>query len=245
MKVEIKGVIVSNEDKWVYEMLGMDSTCPKDVLTQLEFSDEDVDIIINSNGGNLVADSEIYTHLRAHKGKVNVRITAIAASAASLIAMAGDHIEMSPVARMMIHNPSSIAQGEAKDLNHAAETLEHVGQIMAEAYAVRAGKNKQELIEMMAKETWLNADEAIEQGFADSKMFENDNMQIVASDTQVLSKDVLNRVTALVSKTPEVNIDIDAIANKVIEKINMKEKESEIDVADSKLSANGFSRFLF
>ncbi|MFK3428674.1 Clp protease ClpP [Staphylococcus aureus] len=245
MKVEIKGVIVSNEDKWVYEMLGMDSTCPKDVLTQLEFSDEDVDIIINSNGGNLVAGSEIYTHLRARKGKVNVRITAIAASAASLIAMAGDHIEMSPVARMMIHNPSSIAQGEAKDLNHAAETLEHVGQIMAEAYAVRAGKNKQELIEMMAKETWLNADEAIEQGFADSKMFENDNMQIVASNTQVLSKDVLNRVTALVSKTPEVNIDIDAIANKVIEKINMKEKESEIDVADSKVSANGFSRFLF
>lgn len=245
MKVEIKGVIVSNEDKWVYEMLGMDSTCPKDVLTQLEFSDEDVDIIINSNGGNLVASSEIYTHLRAHKGKVNVRITAIAASAASLIAMAGDHIEMSPVARMMIHNPSSIAQGEAKDLNHAAETLEHVGQIMAEAYAVRAGKNKQELVEMMARETWLNADEAIEQGFADSKMFENDNMQIVASNTQVLSKDVLNRVTALVSKTPEVNIDIDAIANKVIEKINMKEKESEIDVADSKVSANGFSRFLF
>ncbi|HDF9518073.1 TPA: Clp protease ClpP [Staphylococcus aureus] len=245
MKVEIKGVIVSNEDKWVYEMLGMDSTCPKDVLTQLEFSDEDVDIIINSNGGNLVVGSEIYTHLRAHKGKVNVRITAIAASAASLIAMAGDHIEMSPVARMMIHNPSSIAQGEAKDLNHAAETLEHVGQIMAEAYAVRAGKNKQELVEMMARETWLNADEAIEQGFADSKMFENDNMQIVASNTQVLSKDVLNRVTALVSKTPEVNIDIDAIANKVIEKINMKEKESEIDVADSKVSANGFSRFLF
>ncbi|MCC0893782.1 Clp protease ClpP [Staphylococcus aureus] len=245
MKVEIKGVIVSNEDKWVYEMLGMDSTCPKDVLTQLEFSDEDVDIIINSNGGNLVAGSEIYTHLRTHKGKVNVRITAIAASAASLIAMAGDHIEMSPVARMMIHNPSSIAQGEAKDLNHAAETLEHVGQIMAEAYAVRAGKNKQELVEMMARETWLNADEAIEQGFADSKMFENDNMQIVASNTQVLSKDVLNRVTALVSKTPEVNIDIDAIANKVIEKINMKEKESEIDVADSKVSANGFSRFLF
>ncbi|HCV1914921.1 TPA: Clp protease ClpP [Staphylococcus aureus] len=245
MKAEIKGVIVSNEDKWVYEMLGMDSTCPKDVLTQLEFSDEDVDIIINSNGGNLVAVSEIYTHLRAHKGKVNVRITAIAASAASLIAMAGDHIEMSPVARMMIHNPSSIAQGEAKDLNHAAETLEHVGQIMAEAYAVRAGKNKQELVEMMARETWLNADEAIEQGFADSKMFENDNMQIVANNTQVLSKDVLNRVTALVSKTPEVNIDIDAIANKVIEKINMKEKESEIDVADSKVSANGFSRFLF
>ncbi|HDF6685527.1 TPA: Clp protease ClpP [Staphylococcus aureus] len=245
MKAEIKGVIVSNEDKWVYEMLGMDSTCPKDVLTQLEFSDEDVDIIINSNGRNLVAGSEIYTHLRAHKGKVNVRITAIAASAASLIAMAGDHIEMSPVARMMIHNPSSIAQGEAKDLNHAAETLEHVGQIMAEAYAVRAGKNKQELVEMMARETWLNADEAIEQGFADSKMFENDNMQIVASNTQVLSKDVLNRVTALVSKTPEVNIDIDAIANKVIEKINMKEKESEIDVADSKVSANGFSRFLF
>ncbi|HGN0875951.1 Clp protease ClpP [Staphylococcus aureus] len=245
MKAEIKGVIVSNEDKWVYEMLGMDSTCPKDVLTQLEFSDEDVDIIINSNGGNLVAGSEIYTHLRDHKGKVNVRITAIAASAASLIAMAGDHIEMSPVARMMIHNPSSIAQGEAKDLNHAAETLEHVGQIMAEAYAVRAGKNKQELVEMMARETWLNADEAIEQGFADSKMFENDNMQIVASNTQVLSKDVLNRVTALVSKTPEVNIDIDAIANKVIEKINMKEKESEIDVADSKVSANGFSRFLF
>ncbi|HDC6104332.1 TPA: Clp protease ClpP [Staphylococcus aureus] len=245
MKAEIKGVIVSNEDKWVYEMLGMDSTCPKDVLTQLEFSDEDVDIIINSNGGNLVAGSEIYTHLTAHKGKVNVRITAIAASAASLIAMAGDHIEMSPVARMMIHNPSSIAQGEAKDLNHAAETLEHVGQIMAEAYAVRAGKNKQELVEMMARETWLNADEAIEQGFADSKMFENDNMQIVASNTQVLSKDVLNRVTALVSKTPEVNIDIDAIANKVIEKINMKEKESEIDVADSKVSANGFSRFLF
>lgn len=63
MKAEIKGVIVSNEDKWVYEMLGMDSTCPKDVLTQLEFSDEDVDIIINSNGGNLVAGSEIYIHI--------------------------------------------------------------------------------------------------------------------------------------------------------------------------------------
>ncbi|MCR0869004.1 Clp protease ClpP [Staphylococcus aureus] len=245
MKVEIKGVIVSNEDKWVYEMLGMDSTCPKEVLTPLESSDEDIDVVINSNGGNLAAGSEIYTHLRAHKGKVNVRITAIAASAASLIAMAGDHIEMSPVARMMIHNPSSIAQGEVKDLNHAAETLDHVAQIMAEAYAVRAGKTKQELVEMMDKETWLNADEAIEQGFADSKMFENDKMQIVASGAHVLSKDVINRVTALMSKAPEVNIDIDAIANKVIEKINMKEKESEIDVADSKVSTNGFSRFLF
>ncbi|MBH4787392.1 Clp protease ClpP [Staphylococcus aureus] len=245
MKVEIKGVIVSNEDKWVYEMLGMDSTCPKEVLTPLESSDEDIDVIINSNGGNLVAGSEIYTHLIAHKGKVNVRITAIAASAASLIAMAGDHIEMSPVARMMIHNPSSIAQGEAKDLNHAAETLDHVAQIMAEAYAVRAGKTKQELVEMMDKETWLNADEAIEQGFADSKMFENDKMQIVASGAHVLSKDVINRVTALMSKAPEVNIDIDAIANKVIEKINMKEKESKKDAVGSEISANGFSRFLF
>ncbi|MBM1101623.1 ATP-dependent Clp protease proteolytic subunit, partial [Klebsiella pneumoniae] len=124
-------------------------------------------IIINSNGGNLVGGSAIYTHLRAHQGRVNVRITALAASAGLLLAMAGAPVEISRVACLMVQTPSCLAQGEAKDLNHAAETLEHVGQIMAEAYAVRAGKNKQELVVMMARETGLNSEKGIVHGVRD------------------------------------------------------------------------------
>ncbi|MBO8759618.1 ATP-dependent Clp protease proteolytic subunit, partial [Staphylococcus aureus] len=104
MKINVKGAIIPNDDKWIYEMLEMDATSPKDIADSLPDTNEDIDVIINSGGGDVYSGSEIYTSLKTYPGKVNIKIVGVAASAASVIAMAGDHIEISPTAQIMIHN---------------------------------------------------------------------------------------------------------------------------------------------
>ncbi|WP_217971487.1 head maturation protease, ClpP-related [Staphylococcus xylosus] len=229
MKLKINGAIVSNDEKWIYELLGMEATSPKDIIDLLPESNEDIEVLINSGGGNLNAGSEIYTALKDYGGGVSVKIVALAASAASLIAMAGDIVEMSPVSRLMIHNPAMIAQGDNRDFRKSAEILDKAGITSADAYALKSGKKREEILEMMNDETWFTPDEAIEHGFADSKMFEEEAPTLVASNETILSKEAINNITAILNKTPEVKIDVDEIANKVIEKLNITKEESKID----------------
>lgn len=218
MKINVKGAIIPNSDKWIYEMLEMDATSPKDIADSLPDTNEDIDIIINSGGGDVYSGSEIYTSLKAYPGKVNIKIVGVAASAASVIAMAGDYIEMSPTAQMMIHNAWTVAMGDTNEMQKAVDMLDSVNKGIANAYINKTGKTEDEILSLMNKETWFNAQDAVEHGFADSKMFDEAAPRLVANSGQMLSDDVINRVTALVSKTPEMKIDIDAIANKVIEK---------------------------
>ncbi|MBQ1509809.1 MAG: Clp protease ClpP, partial [Selenomonadaceae bacterium] len=140
---------------------------PRAFREELEGETGDVTVYINSPGGNVFAAAEIYTMLLEHKGKVTVKIDAIAASAASVIAMAGEQVLMSPAAMLMIHDPMTIAMGNAKDMEKAIETLNQVKESIVNAYQVKSGLNRKKISQLMEDETWMNARKAVELGFAD------------------------------------------------------------------------------
>ncbi|MDJ1154499.1 Clp protease ClpP [Macrococcus caseolyticus] len=238
MKLEVKGAIVPNDDKWIYELFEMDATSPKDITDQLKDATGDIEVLINSGGGDVYSGSEIYTALRDVPNNVNVKIVGIAASAASVIAMAGDKVEISPTAQIMIHNAATVAFGDNRSMEHTSNMLEGFNKSIANAYMDKTGLSQDEILSMMDDETWLTADMAVEKGFADSKMFAENTPRLVANAGQMLSDDVINRVSAIMNKTPEVKIDVDAIAEKVIEKMNNK-TETEPEVK------NGLKRFFF
>lgn len=245
MRINVKGAIVPNNDKWIYDMLEMDATSPKDVFDALSSTVEDVEVIINSGGGDVFSGSEIYTALKEYQGNVNVKVVGVAASAASVIAMAGSKIEISPTAQMMIHNASSIAVGDNREMQTAYNMLTSANKAVANAYIAKTGKSEQEITDLMNEETWFSADTAVEQGFADSKMFNESAPRLVANSGQMLSNDAVSRIATLMSKTPEVNIDVEQIANKVIEKLEDK-KEPVIDNSTKdKPVENNKSRFFF
>jgi ATP-dependent Clp protease protease subunit len=175
LKINIKGVIVSNDYKWIYEWFDMDATSPKDVDSLLEQSEEgeDLEVHINSPGGHVDAGSEIYTALKSHKGKVNVQIVGMAASAASVIAMAGDHVEISPTAQIMIHNVSGGVWGDHRAMQHGSDVLKNYNKSIANAYQLKTGLEQSELLSMMNKETFFTAQQAKEKGFADAVMFDD------------------------------------------------------------------------
>ncbi len=150
-----------------------DSITPQDFRDELEAEDGDVTVWINSPGGNCFAAAEIYTMLKEYAGKVTVRIASIAASAASVIAMAGDRVEMSPTALLMIHDPSTIAMGNTKDMERAIETLNEVKESIINAYAAKTGLRRNKIAELMENETWMNAKKALEYGFCDEILYEN------------------------------------------------------------------------
>lgn len=238
MKINVKGAIIPNNDKWIYDMLDMDSTSPKDIIDTISDSNEDLEVLINSGGGDVFSGSEIYTALKEYPGNVNVKVVGVAASAASVIAMAGDKVEVSPTAQIMIHNASTFAMGDDKEMAHTSKMLSGVNRGIANAYIARTGKSEQEILDLMSDETWLNAQDAVELGFADNKMFEEKAPKLVANSGQMLSDDAMNRIAALMSKTPEIKIDVDQIANKVIEKLNAKQDEDKAEVDEQKVKQN-------
>jgi len=175
-QINIKGAIVSNDLKEVYDWFDIESTCPNDVIQHLN-GNEDIEVIVNSGGGSVFAGSEIYTALKGYHGKVNVKVYSLAGSSASIITMAGDVVEISPTAQIMIHNVSMGNQGDYRAMEKGAEILKSANEGLANAYVLKTGMDKQEILSMMDKETWLNADKAVELGFADKIMFQ-ENKQI-------------------------------------------------------------------
>lgn len=127
----------------------------------------DVTITVDSVGGCAFAGLQIYVALRRHQGAVTILVDGIAASAASLIAMAADNIVMRPSARLMMHNPSAVAQGSGDDLRATAVLLDRIGSAMVAAYATRSRLPADRVAAMLAAETWLSADQALTLGFAD------------------------------------------------------------------------------
>lgn len=134
----------------------------------------DVTVYINSPGGDVFAGAEIYTMLREHPGKVTVKISGIAASAASIIAMAGDEILISPVGHIMIHDPWTFCAGNARDLEKQAAVLREVTKGIINAYRLRTGKSEEELRALLESETYMSADTAIREGFADGMLYGED-----------------------------------------------------------------------
>ena len=145
-----------------------------DDITPAQFKEElfsgtgDVTVWINSPGGDCIAASQIYSMLMDYKGNVTVKIDGIAASAASVIAMAGTEVLMAPTALMMIHNPATIAFGDHEDMQKAIEMLDEVKESIINAYEIRTNLSRSKISHLMDATTWMNAKKAIELGFADA-----------------------------------------------------------------------------
>lgn len=154
-----------------------DETWYGDEVTPQLFKDElnadsgDITVWINSPGGDVFAAAQIYNMLRNYKGHVTVKIDGLAASAASVIAVAGDTVLVSPVAMMMIHNPATLAMGNTKDMEAAIAMLNEVKESILNAYVDKTGLSRNKLSKMMDDETWFNAKKAVELGFADKVLF--------------------------------------------------------------------------
>lgn len=154
-----------------------DETWYGDEVTPQLFKDElnadsgDITVWINSPGGDVFAAAQIYNMLRDYKGHVTVKIDGLAASAASVIAVAGDTVLVSPVAMMMIHNPATLAMGNTKDMEAAIAMLNEVKESILNAYVDKTCLSRNKLSKMMDDETWFNAKKAVELGFADKVLF--------------------------------------------------------------------------
>ena len=148
-----------------------DEITPQMFRDELYAEEGDITLWINSPGGNVFAAAEIYTMIRDYPGSVTVRIASIAASAASVVAMAGNLVQMSPTALLMIHDPSTIAMGNAKDMEKAITTLNEVKESIINAYTAKTGLSRNRISKLMSDETWLNAKKAVELGFADEILF--------------------------------------------------------------------------
>lgn len=178
-----------------------DEVTPKAFREELEAEEGDVTVWINSPGGNVFAAAEIYTMLCDHKGRITVKIDAIAASAASVIAMAGERVLMSPVAMLMIHDPMTIAMGNAKDMEKAITTLNEVKASIINAYQKKTGLSRNKISQLMEDETWMNARRAVELHFADAITERKGQQDEDASDSLLFARkpfvqQVTNRVNA-------------------------------------------------
>ena len=179
-KVRISGVIIPNDYQRIYDWLEWDATSPRKVEQQLSDIDGDVTVEINSGGGSLFHGSEIYTILKEHPKNVTIKILGVAASAASVIAMAGDKILMSPTSQMMIHNATIAKYGDYRDMESATNLLKNANQTAVNAYKLKSGMSDDDLLDLMDKETWFTAHQALENKLIDEIMFEN-QIQVAAS----------------------------------------------------------------
>jgi ATP-dependent Clp protease protease subunit len=187
-----------------------DDVTPQLFKEELNAGEGDIVVWINSPGGDCVAAAQIYNMLMDYKGNVTVKIDGIAASAASVIAMAGTKVLMSPVSMMMIHNPATIAMGDHTEMEKAIAMLDEVKNSIINAYQAKTGLSKQKLSQLMEDETWMNAKRAVELHFADS-IIERDG-EAVTNSVQFARKPFVQQVTNRVNEhyhietpTPTVN----------------------------------------
>ena len=186
--------VISEETWWG------DEVTPKMFKDELLAGTGDITVWINSPGGDVFAAAQIYNMLMDYTGKVTVKIDGLAASAASVIAMAGGEVYMSPVSMIMIHNPSTIAIGDSEEMLRAKALLDEVKESIINAYELKTGLSRTKLSHLMDAESWMNANKAIELGFADKIMFmENETPDL--TDSLIFSRMAVTN--SLISKLPK------------------------------------------
>lgn len=177
-----------------------DDITPKAFKADLTAKEGDIVIWINSPGGDCVAASQIYSMLMDYHDSVTVKIDGIAASAASVIAMAGTKVLMAPTALMMVHNPASIAIGDTEEMQKTIEMLDEVKESIINAYEIKTGQSRAKLSHLMDAETWMNANKAIELGFADGiledKKSPSDTVLSFAFSRRAVTNSLMNKVSA-------------------------------------------------
>ena len=225
MKIDIRGVIVPNGDKWIYDEFGMESTCLNDVERIIQKAKgEPLDIYIDSGGGDVFAGSDIYSAIRAYQGKINIHVTGLAASAASVIACAG-YSDISPTAMVMVHNVSGVANGDYHTMDQGSEVLQKANKAIAAAYVAKTGMPERDALQLMEKESWLTAAEAVEKGLID-QIAKNENQSapsklVAAYCATVIPENVINRVREAL-KPPIYNIvNEDFLCRKAQSQLNL------------------------
>ena len=174
-----------------------------DEITPALFRDElakvsgDLTVWINSPGGDCISASQIYTMLKNHKSKVTVKIDGIAASAASVVAMAGDETLIAPTALMMIHDPSTSAMGNKADMEKAIILLDEVKESIINAYETKSHLSRNKIAKLMSDETWLNAKKAHEMGFVDGILFAEKKMPVVPKEEEPDEEEKEDTLTAM------------------------------------------------
>ena len=177
-----------------------DEVTPKQFRAELLSGEGDITIWINSPGGCVFAASQIYNMLMDYKGHVTVKIDGIAASAASVIAMAGSEVLMSPVALMMIHNPMTLAFGDTEEMKKAIGMLSEVKESILNSYEIKTGLSRAKLSHLMDAESWFNAKKAIELGFADGMLYESET-EMMPDEGMIFSK--MTAINSLMKRLPK------------------------------------------
>lgn len=168
MAVEIKGYIVPDDDQWIYDWFGIGTTAPQNIKQAIaDANGAPLDVEISTcYGGDVFAGSTIYSALRSYQGGVHIHITGLAASAASVIAMAGPS-DMSPTAQLMVHRVSSAAQGNYHAMDTSSAALQEADKAIAAAYVAKSGMAEKDALKLMDNETWITAAHAVELGLVD------------------------------------------------------------------------------
>lgn len=194
-----------------------DDVTPQIFKDELNKGNGNITVWINSPGGDCVAAAQIYNMLIDYKGDVTVKIDGIAASAASVIAMAGTKVLMSPVSMLMIHNPMTIAFGNKGEMEKAISMLDEVKESIINAYEIKTGMSRAKLSHLMDSETWMDANKAVELGFADDilKRSETTDVEIpqlsmMYQETQVVNSLMDKLATKCKIENKETNIGIKA-----------------------------------
>lgn len=244
MKINIKGPIISNNDQWIYDWFGIEAVSPQKVSEQIAKANNEVlEVEINSGGGSVFDASEIYTALKSYPGNVIGQIVGIAASAASVIAMASDKLIMAPTGQMMIHNASMRTRGDYRDMDHASDFLKNVNQTIANAYSLKSGKPYDELLSMMDKETWLTPQQALEHNLIDEIMFESQGAVEVVADAHggMLPKEVIEKVRNELSKQPVVTNQVGNSTKKEDKKVmNLEQLKNDYPELYNQIKQEGY-----
>ena len=207
-----------------------DEVTPKLFKQELTSGEGDITVWINSPGGDVFAAAQIYNMLMDYKGNVTVKIDGLAASAASVIAMAGTTVQMSPVAMMMIHNPATIAIGDSSEMRKAIEMLDEVKESIMNAYEIKTGLSRSRISHLMNAESWFNAKKAVELGFADEILFAMGNEEEEEPEEEVDEEEKELKMEAVMfSRT--------AVTNSLLSKLIPKpEKKTPIEQLEKRLN---------
>lgn len=209
----MKGTIVSNDDKWIYDWFEIEAVCPRDVDRQLkEANGDEVIVEVNSGGGDVFAGNEIFYLLNSYLGPVTVDIVGFAGSAATIICCGAKKVRAIPSALYMIHNVSSGAQGDYHAMDHQSKVLQTANKSIANAYRLKTGLSEKELLSLMDKESWMDAIEAKEKGFIDEIIGDQGSLSTIPSKTlynacftNMLSQDVINKIRNTLKQPTENN----------------------------------------
>ena len=206
-ELRLNGAIA--EESWLE-----DDVTPAQFRAELEAHPGDVTVWINSPGGCVFAASQIYTMLRNHNGKITVKIDGIAASAASVVAMAGDETLIAPTALMMIHDPSTCAMGNKSDMEKAIILLDEVKESIINAYETKSHLSRNKIAKLMSDETWLNAKKAYEMGFVDGILFAEKKMPVPEKEDEPDEKES-EKEDSLTAMTYSKSKNLSAFLSKV------------------------------